>query len=97
MKWNPEISSKNAIFSKNYKQVEINDLQYNFHTIHTDQFFTEGIHVFQLKILPNSKTDIKVGVSKKTMFNLKTAFCDHKFGWGLNCIDGTIWNNDQIS
>ncbi len=36
LKWNPEISSKSALFSMDFKRVEIHDLNYNFHTIHSD-------------------------------------------------------------
>lgn len=32
----------------------------------------------------------------KKVFNLKTSFCDHKFGWGLNCVDGSLIHNETI-
>lgn len=79
------------------KQAEVDDQQYNFHTVHTEQSFSNGIHILILKINPKSNTDVKIGVSKKTAFNLKTDFCDYKFGWGLNCFDGSLRHDEESS
>lgn len=40
---------------------------------------------------------MRVGVSKKTVFNLKTDFCDYRFGWGLNCVDGSLRHAEESS
>ena len=42
----------------------------------------------------HSKIDLKIGISKKTCFNLKTAFSDYKFGWAINCADNSLVHQD---
>ena len=49
-----------------------------------------------IQISSHSKLDLKIGVSHKTSFNLKTSFTDYNFGWGINCADGTLTHHEQI-
>ena len=89
--WDPTRSSKDTIFDNEMKRATIEDLSYNFHTVHADLELNEPCtHYWEVKLLANHKSDVKIGVSKKQRFNFKSAFCDHHFGWGIFAVDGTL-------
>lgn len=81
-KWKKLKSESQVEISDDGKSCFLKEELYIFRSVLGDQPFSEGVHYWELHIDPRTENEIKVGVSLSDSFDLKSAFCDYKTGFG---------------
>ncbi|EGR32707.1 spry domain protein [Ichthyophthirius multifiliis] len=94
LQWDSEVISKSIKIIKN-NEIFLDSKEDVFKTAITKQSFNTGKHYWE--IIPNSKTqkEFKVGVCLSNQFNIETAFCDFKIGYGYYTIGQLRFGSNQ--
>ncbi|KRX08890.1 Concanavalin A-like lectin/glucanases superfamily [Pseudocohnilembus persalinus] len=81
--WDTEKCAKQIVIDDaDPTKASISQSNYVFRSVLTNQGFSDGVHYWEINIGPKGN-DLKIGVSCQTEFNYDSAFCDHKFGFGI--------------
>ncbi len=79
--WDPENSSKEIIFSPDYRHAFLCEANYYFRTIVSNRPFTEGVHYWEIVADSRTEHELKVGVTTQQSFNVNSSFSDYEFGF----------------
>ena len=65
------------------RSVFLKEDTYLFRSVIADTAFDSGLHYWELVADSRTENELKVGVTKKRDFDLKTSFSDYSYGWAF--------------
>lgn len=68
--WDPEASSKEITFSKDFKHAFLYEANYYFRTITSNRPFFNGVHYWEIIADARTEHELKIGVTAQKTFNV---------------------------
>lgn len=79
--WDLEASSKEVVFSKDFRHAFLYESNYYFRTIIANKPFVSGVHYWEIIADARTEHELKVGVTCQKTFNINSSFSDYEFGY----------------
>ena len=94
--WDPDNSSKDIHFSKDFRTAFLCEANYYFRTAISNRPFSDGVHYWE--IIGDFRTDheLKVGVTTQQTFNVNSSFSDYEFGFAYYGLGQLRHNSNAI-
>jgi E3 ubiquitin-protein ligase NRDP1 len=94
--WDPEHSSKDIQFSKDCRNVFLNESNYYFRTVISNRPFSDGVHYWEIIADARTEHELKVGVTTQQQFNVNSSFSDYEFGFAYYGLGQLRHNSNSL-
>ena len=81
--WDPEASSKEILFTNDYRHAFLYETNYYFRTITSNRPFFNGVHYWEIIADARTEHELKIGVTAQKAFNVNQSFSDYDFGFAF--------------
>lgn len=79
--WDSNVCGTGITLTKNNTHAYLKESSYLFRSVLTEQYFTNGVHYWEIHADSRTENELKIGVSLKKNFDPNSAFCDSEFGY----------------
>lgn len=79
--WDSDNSSKEIVFSHDYRHAFLCESNYYFRTVISNRPFSDGVHYWEIIADSRTEHELKVGVTTQQTFNVNSSFSDYDFGY----------------
>lgn len=94
--WDPENSSKEVVFSQDYRHAFLCEANYYFRTIISNRPFSDGVHYWEIIADSRTEHELKVGVTTQQTFNVNSSFSDYEFGFAYYGLGQLRHNSNAV-
>ena len=94
--WDPDVSSKEIVFSADFRHAFLYETNYYFRTISSNKPFFGGVHYWEIIADGRTEHELKIGVTSQQTFNINSSFSDYEFGFAYYGLGQLRHSNNSL-